>query len=67
MFRKEGIDVSHIVSDPVKPSGVALITVDARGENSIVIASGANATLSASDLMQAEVIIKQSMIALLQL
>lgn len=45
VFQCEGIDIQWIVSDPVLPSGVAFILVDDRGENSIVVASGANATL----------------------
>ena len=45
-FQREGIDTRWIVSDPDLPSGVAFILVDERGENSIVVASGANAALS---------------------
>lgn len=45
-FQGEGIDTRWIVSDPDLPSGVAFILVDERGENSIVVASGANAALS---------------------
>src|ERR1700760_3165143 len=42
LFRDEGIDTSFLLSDETHPSGVALITVDRAGENSIVVASGAN-------------------------
>ncbi|HEX3680337.1 MAG TPA: PfkB family carbohydrate kinase, partial [Galbitalea sp.] len=42
-----GVDVT-LVSRSSEPSGVALITVSAGGENSIVVASGANATLDAT-------------------
>ena len=45
-FQKEGIDTTYVLPDPELPSGVAFILVDARGENSIVVASGANAALS---------------------
>src|SRR5690554_8044961 len=41
IFEEEGIDTSGIFSDEFTPSGVALITVDDYGENSIVVASGA--------------------------
>lgn len=44
-FQREGIDTQWIASDPVLASGTAFILVDDRGENSIVVASGANATL----------------------
>ena len=36
-FRKEGIDTSFVGTDPDEPSGVALITVDAKGENVISV------------------------------
>lgn len=45
-FQREGIDTRWIVSDSDLPSGVAFILVDDRGENNIVVASGANAALS---------------------
>ncbi len=45
-FQCEGIDTRWIVSDLDLPSGVAFILVDDRGENSIAVASGANAALS---------------------
>jgi ribokinase len=50
LFNDEGIDTTHLLSDENLPSGVALITVDKAGENSIVVASGANANLNAADL-----------------
>lgn len=49
-YRKDGLDVSFIASDKSAQSGVALITVDAKGENCIVVAPGANAALSKSDI-----------------
>jgi ribokinase len=44
----EGIDVSAIGQLDGVPTGVALITVDASGENAIAVASGANAELDAA-------------------
>ncbi len=41
-LKKEGIDVSSVAVDLNKPSGVAMITVDSKAENSIVVAPGAN-------------------------
>lgn len=67
LFEEEGINTAHIISDPKHPSGVALITVDAHAENCIVVASGANATLNASDLQKAGDSIRQSAIILMQL
>jgi ribokinase len=54
LFKDEGINTSYMLSDPENPSGVALITVDKNAENCIVVASGANATLSAADLQNAK-------------
>ena len=50
LFEKEGIDIRFIIKDAENPSGVALITVDEKGENSIVVAPGSNGTLSAYDI-----------------
>lgn len=50
IFMREGIDTQYIVKDPELPSGVALITVDPDGENSIVVASGANGNLLPEDI-----------------
>jgi ribokinase len=66
-FKREGIDTSLIVTDPVHPSGVALITVDAKAENCIVVASGANSNLMPDDLPAAEEKIKNASIILMQL
>jgi len=50
LFKNEGIDSRFIVKDAENPSGVALITVDENGENSIVVAPGSNGSLSANDI-----------------
>ncbi len=49
----EGIDASGIITDPHTATGVALITVDRQGQNSIAIASGANFSLTAADVANA--------------
>ncbi|GAB3800412.1 ribokinase [Spirosoma humi] len=45
-FEQERIRTDFITTDADEPSGVALIGVDNKGENSIMVASGANAKLS---------------------
>ena len=50
LFMREGIDTQYIVKDPKLPSGVALITVDTKGENSIVVAPGSNGNLMPEDI-----------------
>jgi ribokinase len=47
-LRDEGVDVSGVVRDDGE-SGVALILVDAGGENAIVVAPGANGRLAPAD------------------
>ncbi|ULT22322.1 PfkB family carbohydrate kinase [Sphingobacterium sp. E70] len=37
-YRQEGIQVDTIFQDPTNPSGIALISVDAQGENCILVA-----------------------------
>lgn len=50
LLMREGIDTQYIVKDLDYPSGVALITVDSAGENSIVVAPGSNAYLLQEDI-----------------
>ena len=49
-FNTAKINTRYIVRDPNNPSGVALINVDDDGENSIVVAPGANGTLIPNDI-----------------
>ncbi|HEX2984479.1 MAG TPA: ribokinase [Ignavibacteriales bacterium] len=66
-FAKDGLDVSNISRDDRDPSGVALIFVDEKGENSIAVASGANANLTPANIPDMEKIISQAGILLMQL
>jgi ribokinase len=67
LYASENIKTDFIFSDPRQPSGVALITVDAHGENCIVVASGANASLSPADINKASDEIESSDLVLMQL
>jgi ribokinase len=67
LYTAENIKTDYIYSDPKHPSGVALITVDSYGENCIVVASGANAYLSPSDIDKASSEIESSDLVLMQL
>ncbi len=49
-FNSAKIETKYIVRDLKNPSGVALINVDEYGENSIVVAPGANGTLVPADI-----------------
>jgi ribokinase len=67
MYGEENINTDFIFSDPNLPSGVALIMVDNNGENCIVVASGANASLSTQDIDKAKDVIESADILLMQL
>jgi len=66
-FKREGIDTSLIRQNPDRPSGVALITVDKSGENTIIVAPGANHTLSVDEISSASTAFQQANIILIQL
>jgi ribokinase len=63
----DGVDTSLIQVDPTTPSGVALITVDADGDNTIVVVSGANGKVTEEDIQAAESAITDASILLMQL
>jgi ribokinase len=48
-LRRDGIDVAGIRRVEDHPTGVALITIDADAENTIVVAAGANAVVELTD------------------
>lgn len=66
-YNTEGINTSWIFEDHKNPSGIALITVDAFGENCIVVASGANGTLCPEDMDRARNEIESGDLILMQL
>jgi len=66
-LKEEGINVGFVSVDHENPSGVALITVDKKGENSIVVASGSNGTLCPADVDKALAELNDSEFVLLQL
>lgn len=66
-FKKEGIITKYIGTDLQKASGTALILVDEKGENEIVVAPGANETLTELDIEAANDAIENAELILLQL
>ena len=66
-LKEEGVNCEGITRDPDRPSGVAIINVDDTGENQIVVAPGANATLDTDLVSTALDRIPPSSIVLLQL
>ena len=53
----EGVAVEHVREDRQAPTGVAMIAVDARGENTIVVSPGANARVDARDVAAAHEVV----------
>lgn len=49
-FSEEGMDLTHILTDAESPTGTALITVEDKGENRIIVVPGANARLTENDV-----------------
>ena len=66
-LQREGISTDYLLVDPKYSSGVALITVDKQGENTIVVASGANMALTEAEILQSQEAIAQAKLILLQL
>jgi len=62
-----GIAPDFILRDEQAPTGVALIEVDARGQNRIVVAPGANARLTVADLEEMRHVLESSDVILVQL
>jgi len=66
-YRREGIHTDFIVQDPDIHSGVALIMVNAQGENLIGVGPGANNHLSIENVQAATTAIQEADCVLLQL
>lgn len=64
---QDGVDTRHV--EPLKeaPTGVALITVDDAGQNTIVVVPGANGELSPPDLLAAESAFEGASVVVMQL
>jgi ribokinase len=63
----DGVDTRALLSTPNTPNGVALIAVDADGDNAIVVSPGANARLTAADIEAAGDAVRSAQVVLLQL
>ena len=59
LLREGQVELSQCHTHPTEPTGVALISVAPSGENHIVVAPGANATLTVEELPAADALICQ--------
>ena len=64
---QDKVELEHVARDPDMPTGVALITVDAAGQNTIVVVPGANGRLTPEDISLAEAAFVGASVLLLQL
>lgn len=62
-----GVDVSSVHATRSQPTGVALISVEGSGQNSIVVASGANHALAASEVEAMRPVFRGASFVLFQL
>lgn len=67
LWREEGIEAAAVARRAGVPTGTALILVDGKGENEIVIVAGANATLDLADVEKGRGSIEEAQIVLGQL
>ena len=62
-----GVDVSAVHATKSQPTGIALISVERSGQNSIVVASGANNELFSNDVEAMRKVIRGASVVLFQL
>lgn len=66
-LRRNRVDTAHVKTTRRVASGCAMIQVDAKGENSIVVAPGANYQLCPKDIDRARPLLRSAGMVLLQL
>lgn len=66
-LKSNGVDTACVLRTPGVSSGVALITLDAEGQNTIVVASGSNAYLSPEDIRDFSPVFEGAAILIVQL
>lgn len=65
-FINEGLSLKHILFDKEHPTGLAIIIVDGKGQNSIVVSPGANDYLNIKNIEDSLDVIKSSSFILMQ-
>jgi ribokinase len=66
-LRRAGVDVRLVDEDERAATGVAIISIEATGENQIILAAGANGTFTPERLARALPLIRSASVLLLQL
>ncbi|MBE1592082.1 ribokinase [Nonomuraea angiospora] len=65
-LERDGVDLGHL-RDTAAASGIAMIAVGPRGDNSIIVAPGANARLTEGDVLDAAPLLRSAPVVSLQL
>lgn len=65
-LREAGVRLDRVTVAPDTPTGLAIITVDGAGENTIVVVPGANAAMTVADARSATAALDDGSIVLLQ-
>ena len=66
-MRKDGIDLTNLLTDENEHTGTALITVDSNGQNEIIVISGSNMNLTTSDVREKRGVFAKAGVVLTQL
>jgi ribokinase len=66
-FRVEGVNAELLTVTDQAPTGLAVITVDGSGENTIVVSPGANGLVGLQDVAGASSLLRAASVTLLQL
>lgn len=66
-LQQNGVDTQHVLRTEETATGVALITLNEAGQNTIVVAPGANAKLTPQDIQAAQAVFEGASVILLQL
>ncbi len=66
-LQENGVGVDWVLSTPNCASGLAIVAVEERGVNAILVVPGANGRLTPADVLAASEVIRQADIVLLQL
>lgn len=62
-----GVDTANVRTTPEAPTGIALITVETDGENTIAVSPGANSRVTPADVEAASAVLRSAAVTLVQL
>jgi ribokinase len=66
-MKQDGVLLDSVIKDPAESTGTALITVDKKGQNTIVVVSGSNMKFTPADLETARGLFSKATVLLVQL